>query len=390
VDTQSHKLPNFVAKAQAAGCSQVFIGLESLNARNLEAAGKRQNRVGEFRALIEAYRRTGINTHIAYIIGFPYDEPESVRQDIRRLTDELGPEQASFFMLTPLPGSLDHFRLLEQGAAMDQDLNRYDSFHATTEHARMSRTAWQGAYHQAWEAFYSVRNMVATLRRVSPQNYWAVFANFIWYKNSMLVEGGHPMIHGFIRWKGRRQRRLAMPRETRWRYVRRRWQDLCRYVRLWPKLAFEMEEVWLQTRHRSPFEERVIEELRRMPSSVRGWRRMRASEIQAAYRRAVEALHATMPAARAGDVRVPARLWLWVQRWNPWWHALTWSRRSLTRFWRRSSFLLKRGRFDRLQVASMTFHAAQEAALFGTFATLFFARLLHRLLARTRGSPTVP
>jgi hypothetical protein len=217
-----------------------------------------------------------------------------------------------------------------------------------------------------------------------------VFANFIWYKNSMLVEGGHPMIHGFVRWKGRRERRFELPRETRRRYVRRRWEDLCRYVRLWPKLAFEMEEVWLQTRHRSPLEERVIEELRRMPSSVRGWRRMRASEIQAAYRRAVEALHPAMPAARAGGVYVPPRIWLWMQRWNPWWQALTWSRRSLTRFWRRSSSLLKRGRFDRLQVASMTFHAAQEAALFGTFATLFFARLLHRLLARARGSPATP
>jgi hypothetical protein len=256
-------------------------------------------------------------------------------------------------MLTPLPGSRDHVQLLERGVAIDEDLNRYDSFHATTEHSRMSRTAWQGAYQQAWDAFYSVRNMTAILRRVSPQNYWAVFANFIWYKHSMLVEGGHPMIHGFVRLKGRRQRRSELPRETRWRYVRRRWQDVCRYARLWPRLAMEMEEVWLQTRHRSAFEQRVIEELRRMPSSVRGWRRMRASEIQAAYRRAVDALHRAMPAARSRDVRVPPRLWLWVQRWNPWCQALTWSRHSLTRFWRRCASSLRRGRLDRLRISSV-------------------------------------
>lgn len=64
-DSQSYKLPNFIAKAKAAGCSQVFIGLESLNAQNLEAAGKRHNHIADFRALIEAYRRAGINTHIA-------------------------------------------------------------------------------------------------------------------------------------------------------------------------------------------------------------------------------------------------------------------------------------------------------------------------------------
>ena len=43
VDTQSYKLPRFIEKAKAAGCSQVFVGIESLNPQNLEAAGKRQN-----------------------------------------------------------------------------------------------------------------------------------------------------------------------------------------------------------------------------------------------------------------------------------------------------------------------------------------------------------
>src|SRR3989338_6466 len=56
VDTQSYTLPRFVEKAKAAGCSQVFIGLESLNPQNLEAAGKRQNRVAQFGELFETYR----------------------------------------------------------------------------------------------------------------------------------------------------------------------------------------------------------------------------------------------------------------------------------------------------------------------------------------------
>lgn len=49
--------------------------------------------------------------------------------------------------------------------------------------------------------------------------------------------------------------------------------------------------------------------------------------------------------------------------------------------------MIKRGRLDRLRISSVPFHAAQETALFGTFATLFFARLLRRLLTRTGWSP---
>ena len=48
-DIASHKIPGFIEKSVRAGCCTVFIGMESLNPRNLEAAGKTQNRVQEYR-----------------------------------------------------------------------------------------------------------------------------------------------------------------------------------------------------------------------------------------------------------------------------------------------------------------------------------------------------
>jgi hypothetical protein len=384
VDTQSYKLPNFIAKAKAAGCSQVFIGLESLNPKNLEAAGKRQNRLAEFRTLIDAYRAEGINTHVAYIIGFPFDTPASVSQDLRRLQDEVGPEQASFFMLTPLPGSQDHLALVSRGAAMDRDLNRYDSFHATTAHPAMSREEWTASYESAWTSFYGVDNMQRILHRVSSENYWSVFANFIWYKNAVMVEGDHPMIAGFVRLKGRCDRRPGWPLESRRRYLLRRLGDLWRYLVLWPRLALEMEEVWLQTRRRSAIEQRVVEELRRIPDSVRGWRALRVEELRRAYRRAAHAVRAGVARAHPlPQLPIPPRPWLWLKRWNPFSHSLTYSRQSIDRFWRRCLIQLKRGRLHQLDVSGLTFNALQEASLFTVFAIEFFSRLLVRLFART-------
>ena len=384
VDTQSYKLPNFVRKAKAAGCAQVFIGVESLNPDNLTAAGKRQNRVEEFRALVETYRHAGINAHVAYIIGFPFDTAASVRRDIERLMTEMGPEQASFFMLTPLPGSRDHLVLTQGGVVLDQDLNRYDSFHATTAHPLMSREEWTAAYDEAWRRFYGPENMRTILQRVDPDNYWAVFANFIWSKNSTAVEGGHPMIEGFIRLKSRDERRPAYPLETRWQYLRRRLRDTGRYVRLWPRLALEMEEVWLQTRPRGALEQRVVEELRRIPAGVNGWRRLRVSEIRQAYGRASAALARNAPRLHPlPRLGVPPRLLLWVKRWNPCSQSLTWSRRSIRQFWTRSAIQVRRGHLHDLDVGGLLFHGVQEAALFMTFAFLFFSRLLLRLFARS-------
>jgi len=61
-DTQAHKIPDFVDLAARAGCTQVFIGMESINPQNLKAAGKAQNNVQDYRNLIAAWHSAKIAT----------------------------------------------------------------------------------------------------------------------------------------------------------------------------------------------------------------------------------------------------------------------------------------------------------------------------------------
>ena len=42
VDVLSYKIKDFIALARQAGCTQVFIGMESINDDNLQAADKKQ------------------------------------------------------------------------------------------------------------------------------------------------------------------------------------------------------------------------------------------------------------------------------------------------------------------------------------------------------------
>jgi radical SAM superfamily enzyme YgiQ (UPF0313 family) len=169
VDTQAYKIPNFVDLAFGAGCTQVFIGMESINPKNLKAAGKAQNKVQEYSEMIAAWHEAKIATHIAYIIGFAFDTPESVEEDVNRLKQELGVEQASFFMLTPLPGSQDHARMVRAGEYMDPDLNKYDSFHETTRHPNFAPGEWYATYRKAWLSFYSFEHMRHVLANAHPE-----------------------------------------------------------------------------------------------------------------------------------------------------------------------------------------------------------------------------
>ena len=282
VDTQAWRIPRFVEKASRAGCTQVFVGMESLNPDNLAAAGKRQNDVRGYREMVEAWHAHDIAVHVGYIIGFPYDTPESVRREVRQLRDEVGVDQASFFMLTPIPGSADHREMLLRGEPIDEDLNRYDSFQPAMDHPRMTREEWLAAYRDAWREFYSVEGMIRILSRVPTRDYWGIFKNFLWYRYAVDVEDTHPMICGFLRIRDRRQRRPGFAVEGRLAHARRRARELARNARALVRLYRDMQEVWLATRGRPALEEQV-----------RAWRE-RYEEL---HRRADEAW------ARAGETR---------------------------------------------------------------------------------------
>ncbi len=305
-DVKSYRIANFVEKARRAGCTQVFLGIESANPENLKAAGKRQNTLEDFRKLAAAWHAAGIVTHAAYIVGFPHDTPDSVRQNLRFLTHELQVEQASFFMLGPIPGSRDHQRLVAAGQPLDPDFNRYDSFHPTMPHPHMSADEWFALYHECWRTFYSFENMRAILCRVPLENYWGVFRNFFWAKNSAEIEGEHPMITGFWRFKDRLTRRPGFPILGRWAHFVGQAREKAAQFQQWVRLLLEMEELWLQTRPPTRFERRLIADLQRLRERNAEWiQSLRLPDPSAALTRvcAAGAGRAGLPTADVVEMR---------------------------------------------------------------------------------------
>jgi hypothetical protein len=247
VDTQATKTPGFVDKAARAGCSQVFIGMEAVRDDNLKAGGKPQNKSADYRSMIARWHDAGVVVHVGYIIGFPHDTYARVIEDVRRLRDELEVDQASFFMLTPLPGSRDHQQAVRAGMPLDPDYNNFDSFHATMPHPRMNADEWRAAFRDAWREFYSFRQMRRALLRQTSHTYAAMMKNLIWYRAAM-AEGAHPMITGFVRLKDRCSRRPGLPIEGRARYLVRRVREHARTARAYLGIAIEMQALWLSTR----------------------------------------------------------------------------------------------------------------------------------------------
>ena len=216
VDTLCHKIPNFIAKAKRAGVARVFIGLENINPDNLMAAKKRQNRITEYRKMLQMWREKQIITYAGYILGFPADTPEKIAHDIEVIKRELPIDILEFFCLTPLPGSEDHKTLHMKGIPMDPDMNIYDLEHVCTAHPLMSKDEWQGIYYDAWDKYYSDDHVATLMKRVvvsgnKPERIWA---HVLQFAGCMRYEKVHPLQGGYFRRKVRTQRRSGLPIES--------------------------------------------------------------------------------------------------------------------------------------------------------------------------------
>jgi hypothetical protein len=235
VDTMCHKIPNFVEKATKAGVNRVFIGMENINPDNLVHTKKFQNRITEYRRLLQAWRNRGAVTIAGYILGFPADTPESIARDIAVIQKELPIDILEFFILTPLPGSADHQRMHKDGVVMDQDMNKYDLEHVTTGHGTMSPDQWQDVYQRAWHQYYSPEHIETLIRRAQtlPMGAEKVKWAIAMYYGSYRYEHVHPLQCGLFRHKVRTTRRSGLPLENPLVfYARRAWEIIRTYTGL--------------------------------------------------------------------------------------------------------------------------------------------------------------
>ncbi len=223
VDTLCHKIPRFIEKCSRAGVRRVFIGLENINPDSLVGAKKRQNKITEYRKMLLAWKEARVITYAGYILGFPNDTPESIRHDLEIIKRELPVDVLEFFFLTPLPGSEDHQVLVNNGVAVDRDLNKYDLNHACTAHPRMSQAEWEGAYRMAWETYYTKEHVEAVLRRLVAKRASASNAILLmaWFGGAIHIEKVHPLEAGLFRYKFRRDRRPGFAIEPRWKFYPR-------------------------------------------------------------------------------------------------------------------------------------------------------------------------
>ena len=182
-----------------AGCFQMFVGVESFRRKTLIAAHKAQNHPETYGDIIRLTRKNGITTHFSNIIGFPGDSVEDIREHVDVL-QSLDPDVASFYILTPIPGTEQYGDFLDAGVITERNLDRFDATTTTWEHDRIPQKDLQSLLFECYRRFYTVRRIARLcVRTMAPKDISAGFMPGVGYPVFSRYCAGkrmHPMSGG--------------------------------------------------------------------------------------------------------------------------------------------------------------------------------------------------
>lgn len=202
-DAQIYRQEDLVELLARAGCFQMLVGAESFSREALRAAHKLQNHPERYAQIVGLCRRHGITSHFSNILGFPSDTEASVCEHLRALR-ELAPDVASFYILTPIPGTEQYGEFLEGGLITEANLDRFDGTCVTWRHPHLEPRRWSDLMFRCCREFYAGRDAAAKLLRIGRRRDFRTRAGLLSVTGYTLlsrraaVSHRHPMAGGIF------------------------------------------------------------------------------------------------------------------------------------------------------------------------------------------------
>lgn len=135
------------------GCDMVYIGMESVNEKTLQAYHKSQN-LGAIQKAIKRLHDYGIKLHGMFVLGSEHDDAATIKSTVE-FSEANEIDSVQYAILTPLPGTEVYTMLNNQGRLITRDWSFYDGLHAVFRPKLMSAYELQARALDAMKEFYS-------------------------------------------------------------------------------------------------------------------------------------------------------------------------------------------------------------------------------------------
>jgi radical SAM superfamily enzyme YgiQ (UPF0313 family) len=146
--------PEVVREMALAGCTGVFVGLESLQAESITDQRKKSPRPEDYARRVALFHEFGIQVNASFVLGFDHD-----REDIFDRTAEWVEanrvECATFHILTPYPGTPLFKQFESEGRLLHRDWTRYDTAHVVFRPRLMTVEQLEQGYENCYRRLFS-------------------------------------------------------------------------------------------------------------------------------------------------------------------------------------------------------------------------------------------
>ncbi|MHC1742604.1 MAG: radical SAM protein [Syntrophobacteraceae bacterium] len=166
-----------------AGCIGVLIGIESINEKNIEFAGKKINVVTEYREKIRRIHQAGIFVQGSFVFGFDDDDVHAF-SPVLEFVFENKLESANYCVLTPLPGTAIYEKLDREGRLLHRDWSKYDRLNVVYEPLNLSREELQQGVIDCYLETYSYSGILRRLPWLSIRAPMALAFNLSYRKGA--------------------------------------------------------------------------------------------------------------------------------------------------------------------------------------------------------------
>jgi radical SAM superfamily enzyme YgiQ (UPF0313 family) len=156
---------DLLARMERSGCIGIFLGIESLDAADLKAVRKRQNKASEYAEAIARLHDRGICVMAGFISGFDDQDEGGIVRTADRL-NAIGVDVPFLSILTPFRGTPLYDEHLRAGRILeDRDWPHYNGYNVAFRPARMSPETLLDAHRAMWRRAFSPSLVAARLAR---------------------------------------------------------------------------------------------------------------------------------------------------------------------------------------------------------------------------------
>ena len=199
VTLASTRNERLLAAAARAGCSCLFLGLESFSSESLRLANKAFNVVESYEEGIDRIHRHKITVQAGIVFGFDGDDESTFAASLKGAT-RAGLDGATISILTPFPQTPIFEELRRSGRLLTSDWSYFNSKTGVTfQPARMSaKQLWEG-YMWFRRRFFATECILERVRRSGVRPLQSIILNLGYRRALGNRIPGHPVptvLHG--------------------------------------------------------------------------------------------------------------------------------------------------------------------------------------------------